>query len=97
MTRHSTGTLERWKPDPCYLQFRKSGAAMQGDMKLCTWGARTEGLRWMAQLTHSKQGVVSDLGGSLAFDQLNNYMDSRMWSLSLVVWYLVPSCLASGP
>lgn len=52
----------------CYLQFRKSGVAMQGDMKLCTWGART-GLRWMAQLTHSKQG--ERFGGSLAFDQLN--------------------------
>ena len=97
MTRYSTGTLERWKPDPCYLQLRKSGAAMQGDMKLCTWGAGTEGWRWMGQLTHSKQGGVGYLGGSLAFGPLNNYMDSRMWSLFLVVWCLVPSCLTSGP
>lgn len=97
MTRHSTGTLERWKPDPCYLQLWKSGAAVQGDMKLRTWGVGTEGWRWMGQLTHSKQGGVSYFGGPLAFGPLNNYTDSRMWSLFLVVWCLVPSCLASGP
>ena len=34
MKRHSTATLERWKPDPCYLQLRKSKAAMQRDETL---------------------------------------------------------------